>query len=312
MTDTPTDNRAIIADAIREDASWSDRFMLIVLALHLPFIYFLIPAGYGTHLQGAIPATLVVLACAIAYNTAKGTFFCRALIAASFMMMSMVLIMQQMGRLEMHFHIFAVLAFLIIWRDWRVIVVAAGTIAVHHLISVPVQLSGYNFAGIPYVVYGQSCDWPTFFTHAFFVVAESAILIFFSVRLNSQFVLANQIRAVVQYAATEKDLAIHLDNSPRQSQDDALFIDSLNQFFAMIRETITQFQTSSAQLAGISDKTANLSSSSQNQLNQQSDKINSVVTAVTQMSSTIAEIAQNTSRAADVSGEAKRDDHRKL
>ncbi|MCV6610844.1 MAG: methyl-accepting chemotaxis protein [Amphritea sp.] len=302
---TDTNNQLWVENAARKDAAWSDKFMLTILALHLPFIYFLVPAGYGTHLHGAIPATLTVLAGAIAYKTSKGSFFCRAVLAAGFMVMSMVLIMQQMGRLEMHFHIFAVLAFLIIWRDWRVIVVAAGTIAVHHLVSVPLQLANYDFAGIPYMVYGQTCDWPTFFTHAFFVIAESAILIFFSLRLNSQFVLANQIRSMVQHAAADRDLTIQLAHMKRQSKDDEIFINSLNQFFAMIRETIGQFQQSSAQLASISDKTASLSNTSQSQLNQQSDKINSVVAAVTQMSSTIGEIAQNTSRAADVSGEAK-------
>ena len=302
---TANHNQPWTADAAQKDAAWSDKIMLIILALHLPFIYFLVPAGYGTHIHGAIPATLTVLAGAIAYRTGAGSFFCRAILAAGFMVMSMVLIMQQMGRLEMHFHIFSVLAFLIIWRDWRVIVVAAITIAIHHLVSVPLQLANYDIAGLPYIAYGQTCDWPTFFTHAFFVVAESAILIFFSIRLNAQFTLANQVRSIVQYAASDRDLTIHLEHIAKQSKDDEIFINSLNQFFGMIRETVGQFQESSAQLASISDKTANISNTSQLQLSQQSDKINSVVAAVTQMSSTIAEIAQNTSRAADVSGHAK-------
>jgi methyl-accepting chemotaxis protein len=124
---------------------------------------FFIPAGYGTHLQGVIPATLAVVASFAAYNAEKRTLSSRMVISISFMVMSMFIIMQQCGRLEMHFHIFATLAFLLIWRDWRVVVAGAGAITVQHAISVPLQLSGASLGGIPYITYGQACGWPTFF-----------------------------------------------------------------------------------------------------------------------------------------------------
>ena len=47
-------------------------------------MYFLVPWGFNTHLQGAIPATLVVLASFAAYKSAAGSLFSRAVIAASF------------------------------------------------------------------------------------------------------------------------------------------------------------------------------------------------------------------------------------
>jgi methyl-accepting chemotaxis protein len=92
------------------------------------------------------------------------------MIGVGYMAMSMIFIYQQMGRLEMHFHIFVALALLICWRDWAVLCIAAGAIAVHHLLSLFAQLNGATLGGIDYIVYGQTCDWPTFLTHAFFVI----------------------------------------------------------------------------------------------------------------------------------------------
>ncbi|MDO6515429.1 MULTISPECIES: methyl-accepting chemotaxis protein [unclassified Neptuniibacter] len=288
------------------DASWADRFGLTVLVLHLPFIYFIVPNGFGTHLLGGVPATLVVIAALLTYSVAKGTFISRAVIAASYMFMSMILIMQQFGRLEMHFHIFSVLAFLILWRDWRVVVVAALVIAVHHLVSVPLQLADTYIGDHPYITYAITCDWPTFFLHAFFVIVESAILIMISVHLRRQYVLANQIRTVVENAATDKDLTIELSSIKAATKDDKAFIETLGQFFDMIRTTMQQFQSSSSKLAGFSEQSANLSRTSQEQLCGQNDKISSVVAAVTEMSQTIAEIAQNTASAAQSSENAKK------
>ena len=36
--------------------------------------------------------------------------------------------------IEMHFHIFAILAFLLLYRDWRVPVAGAVVVALHHVL----------------------------------------------------------------------------------------------------------------------------------------------------------------------------------
>ncbi|NQZ29761.1 MAG: methyl-accepting chemotaxis protein [Oceanospirillaceae bacterium] len=306
MTNSSVSNVKLFLDKKNlDDAIWSDKFMLLILVLHLPFIYFIVPSGYGSHMQGAVPATLAVLASFSAYFAAKGTLVSRGVIAASLMIMSMVMIMQQLGRLEMHFHIFSVLAFLIIWRDWKVIVIAAAAIAVHHLVSVPLQLDGLTIAGLPYTPYGQNCDWPTFFLHATFVILESAILVYFSIRLREQFNLANHVIASVTTSAADKDLSIDLSAIKTRSEEDKVFIQSLNDFYSMIRDTLNEFQSSSTQLTLLAQESSDLTTDNQKQLNTQSDYINQVVSAVKEMSLTIAEIATSTLKAAEASRNAK-------
>jgi methyl-accepting chemotaxis protein len=282
-----------------KDFQASDKIMLIILSLHLPLVYFLVPWGFNTHLQGAIPATLVVLASFAAYKSAAGSLFSRAVIAASFMVMSMVFIMQQMGRLEMHFHIFAALAFMIIWRDWRVPVVAAAVIAVHHAASVPLQLSEATFGGIPYMVYGQTCDWPTFFIHAAFVVAETAVIIYFCLRLNAQYKLSSQLGSLLDYAAHHNELKFHLDAPTNASAGQKELVSTLNTYFDGLADTFKQFQTGASSISEVSVESADTAAQNQQKLNDQYERINNVSLAVQEMSETIAEIAETTTRAAD-------------
>ncbi|KKN36394.1 hypothetical protein LCGC14_0773930, partial [marine sediment metagenome] len=266
-----------------EESRSSDKIMLLILAAHLPFIYFIVPSGYGSNLQGAIPATLAVIASLAAYKTAQGTLFSRCIIGVSFMVMSMIMIMQQFGRLEMHFHIFTALAFLIIWRDWRVIVISAGAIAIHHALSVPLQLSGVDLGGMPYIAYAQTCDWPTFFLHALFVVIESAVLIFYCLRMQRQFVLANHLIANIQNAATNKDVTGDVSLIPAKNQTDKLFVASLKRFYEMIRDNMLSFQKSSSELSEISLKSSEISSQNESDLNSQNESIQSIVTAINEM-----------------------------
>lgn len=288
-----------------EDAQASDKIMLMILAAHLPFIYFFIPMGFGTNLQGAIPATLAVIASFAAYNAAKGSLFSRIIISVSFMVMSMVIIMQQLGRLEMHFHIFATLAFLIIWRDWRPVVAGAGAIAVHHAVSIPLQLSGTTLGGVPYIAYAQTCDWPTFFLHATFVIIESAVLIFFCLRMQSQFTLASHVIANIRNAADNKDVTGDVNSIPTNNVEDRLFIATLKGFYEMIRSNMIAFQSSSSELTDIAHKSSDISKENQAQLIDQNDSIHSIVTAIKEMTNSIAEVSKSTSIAADSSQRAK-------
>lgn len=294
----------IFDQKLAADHAESDKIMLYILIAHLPLIYFVVPSGYETHWQGAIPATLAVIACVGAYMVAKGTLLCRGLIGASMMLMSMVLIMQQMGRLEMHFHIFSALAFLIIWRDWRVLVIAAGVIAVHHATSVPIQQAGSTFGGVPYVVFGQTCDWPTFFVHAAFVIVETCILTFFCMRLQSQFSLSHHIGATLQIAASEKDLTVDLNNIEAKTPEDEEFLSALEVFYQLIRTTISEFQVAASSLKDIAKSSSDINDESTEQLGSQNDYISAVASSVHEMASTIGDIAKTTTSAAEAAQNA--------
>lgn len=284
-----------------EDNINNDKLVFWLLVAHLPFIFFIVPMSYGTHLHGAIPAVMVVLSAWFVMRSFPGSFFSRSVLAGSLMMMSMILIMQQLGRLEMHFHIFAALAFLIIWRDFRVIIIAAAIIAVHHAVSVPLQLSELSLGNMPFIVYGQTCDWATFSVHASFVILESAVLVFFSRRMAAQFHLSNQVMATMQVAAQQNDLTITVENNASGNIANDKFIASVNTFYTLMQRTITDFKSAGTKLNDLTQQSVINAEHNLASLSSQNLRVESLASAVLEMSENIGEVAKTTENAANLS-----------
>jgi len=288
-----------------QDFKTSDRLVLLILMAHLPFVYWLVPAGFGTHFQGGIPATLAVLASWFAYKTLPGTLLSRSVMTVSLMLMSMIVIMQQFGRLEMHFHIFVALAFVIIWRDYRMVLLAALLIAVHHAIAVPLQTAETQLGSIPFMVYGQSCNWETFFIHAAFVIIEAGVLMYFCLRMHRQFMLSSQVMAAMQYAAEQRDLTIQFSDIPATNTSDRAFIGSLKHFYDLISDTMNHFKQAGSSLGNYARKGVEVSESNFAALAGQNQRIESVATATEEMNQSIGEVATNTAKASSLSSDTR-------
>jgi two-component system, sensor histidine kinase and response regulator len=101
--------------------------------------------------------------------TVPGRAITRHTIAVAQMLTSALLIHLMGGRIEAHFHVFGSLAFLAVYRDWRVLITATVVVAGDHM-----------FRGIfwPQSVYGVlSTSWFRTVEHAAWVVFEDVILI---------------------------------------------------------------------------------------------------------------------------------------
>ena len=87
---------------------------------------------------------------------------------------------QAMGMIELHFGIFVLLALLVVYQDWRVIVAAAAFVAVHHLLFNFLQQAGF----------GTMClsrpSLPVIIVHALYVVVETAALCHFALSFARQ------------------------------------------------------------------------------------------------------------------------------
>jgi methyl-accepting chemotaxis protein len=68
----------------------------------------------------------------------------RLSVGVSMMVFCALNIHQAYGMTELHFGIFVLLAFLVFYQDWRVIVAAAVVVALHHLSFNQLQELGYG------------------------------------------------------------------------------------------------------------------------------------------------------------------------
>ena len=110
-----------------------------------------------------------------------GAVVTRMAVAVCLMVYSMLFIAQTGGMIEMHFHVFASMAFLLIYRDWRLPVVAGAVIAVHHAFFNYLQTRGY-----PDLVFADHHGWHIVGVHAVFVIFEGAVLVYMACLLVAE------------------------------------------------------------------------------------------------------------------------------
>ena len=110
-----------------------------------------------------------------------GSLLTRSTIGAALMVFAALQVHQAHGMIEAHFAVFVLLAFLLIYRDWRPIVVAAGVIAVHHL-----AFDFWQRAGGPVWVFAARGGFGIVLVHAAYVVFETSILVALAVQLRAE------------------------------------------------------------------------------------------------------------------------------
>jgi methyl-accepting chemotaxis protein len=191
----------------------ADRLMTGILWALLAFSFCLAPwhQTWGAALLVAIPAAVVPTFLAYAM---PGSVLTRLCVAASLMVFCALNIHQAYGMIELHFGIFVLLAFLLCYRDWRPIVMAAGVAAVHHLSFNYLQQAGF----------GVNCfttpGLGIVLAHAAYVVVETAVLSYLAVVLRREGVQSSELQHMIQ-RMTAQDGKVDLLSQNDASHSDA-------------------------------------------------------------------------------------------
>jgi methyl-accepting chemotaxis protein len=160
------------------------------------------------------------------YRAIGGTRVMRCVLGAGLMVMAALHINQAQGVIEAHFGIFALLAVLTFYRDWLPILVAAATIAVHHVVFHALQHQGF-----PVFVMEHHGGWTMVFVHAFYVVMETVALLYLAVH--------SQAEAVESQEMLEKMLAVTSQVTAQTAQGEGKAHVSLAKRFDHFLQQIT-------------------------------------------------------------------------
>ena len=198
----------LVVSADKQDRLKIDRLMLIILLAHFPVTAFLAPIGYETQSFALIASGLLAGLVVAAYVSLKGSRGFSLFVGAALMLNSAILIQTQMGRIEMHFHIFATLAFLLAYRDYLPVIAAAVVGAIHHITLTYLQLESVALMGMPVMIFNYGCSWDITALHIAFVLVEGGVLIYLGHMMRADFIAnalvsgsLNQIAKTQQYSA---------------------------------------------------------------------------------------------------------------
>ncbi|MBC7928521.1 MAG: hypothetical protein H7039_22995 [Bryobacteraceae bacterium] len=173
--------------------SWANRFCLLILLGHIPLLA-CAAAWFHTGVVFAIGVSVLLLAgpaCLFLMN--RGSLATSLSLGSATMAISALLIHLSHGMIEMHFHIFAALGFLIVFGSAWPILAAAATVALHHVCF---------WLWLPDSVFDYKAGFGIVILHAVFVIFETAPACWIAVKLGrsvkAQGITTEQLKHVAE------------------------------------------------------------------------------------------------------------------
>jgi methyl-accepting chemotaxis protein len=273
----------------------ADRTMLGVVWLMF-FFSLGLAFWHDTFIQAFVIGGGTSLLLTLAYRLIGGTRLMRCALGMGLMVMAALHINQAQGVIESHFGIFALLAVLTFYRDWLPILVAAATIAVHHVLFHALQMQGW-----PVFVMEHHGGWSMIFVHALYVVMETIALLYLATQsqadaVESQDMLDKMLTATSQFtldAGPDSTGSAHVSLAQR-----------FDQFLSQITSLIDGVTRDSHGLGQLGQELARASTTLEVGARNQLTEIAQVTGSMQRMGDAMQNITVNVERAAEHAGQA--------
>lgn len=170
----------------------ADQFILKLIFAHWILVSTFTAYFYSTYLFGFITGGVLFLIALLAYRQYPGSSLFRIIASIILMTFTIVSIQQNLGRIEMHFHVFVALSFLAIYRDTLPIIIASAFTISYHLLFTYLQLNNLSFMETPLIIYNYACGYDIAILHAVYVMFEATVLYLIVSRGKRDFQMLNR------------------------------------------------------------------------------------------------------------------------
>ncbi len=212
--------------------------------------------------------------------------------ALSVMIFSFLHIHQTGGLIEVHFEIFILMAFLIIFGDWRVFVSAIAIVAVHHLSFYFLQSSGQPV----YLFDEYRLNFNNVVIHAVYALIEASIAGYIAKLMKDESSIGIELSDIAN-SVTKDPTAIDLKIRAIERKSDIL--DNFNNLLLLFDQVITQVKSRVSKL----NHNAEQLNAAKDELEQSSAnrqvETDSIATSAEQMAVTVSSIAEETAQLSD-------------
>jgi methyl-accepting chemotaxis protein len=260
---------SLIEKNLFDEAKNADKAFIYIFVANWLIVSFITSLTYNTYLLGIVGGGLITGLAFMAYKLFPGTSTSRILIGMLIMGFPIIMIQQHLGRIEMHFHIFVVLAFLSLYKDVLPIIASALSIAVHHLLFTYLQLNDVSIADVKIIVFNYACGWDIAFLHASFVVVEAVVLVYMVYMITNQYLSSMEMVDNVNKITQNHDFTIELKKETVQEEAFHLFISSL-------RNVLNTAKSSAVQTTNMTEKVHSITNSLSLSSDQQKSSIKQI------------------------------------
>jgi len=243
-------------------------------------------AWWGTGLLAGLAVAAFVLA--------RGTTVSRFVL--TFVLMAFVILHIQLshGMIETHFGVFVVLAFLLVYLDWRVIVFGAALIAVQHVVFDRLQAAGYTFWCTP------SPDFAKLAVHAIYVVFQSGLESLLAVSMLGAAAEGEELRLLVARVNQADGVALGAANVAVQ----AVGATALQQMLHRMHEAVSAVRGGAANLEAAAGEIASGTLNLSHRTDETATHLQQTAGRMSEFSGTVSQTAAGARQASDVAATA--------
>lgn len=223
----------------------------------------------------------------------------RHVIAIATQLMTALHIQQAYGMTEMHFEVFVVLAFLIFFRDWKVVVSSTVTVAIHHVLFFVIQSNG----GEVFIFESNRLFFYILLIHALFAVAEGGVLAFMARKSEQEAIAAELLQeSVLRIMGSDGKIDLQVNVLVEHAE--------LTEFNALIRgfrKLIDKVNLVGTSLVGVVDKVKESSHELDDSVDQQNNQVSTISSSMQNMTASINEVATLSQNANQIADKARTD-----
>ncbi|MEK8051711.1 methyl-accepting chemotaxis protein [Ideonella sp. DXS22W] len=255
-------------------------------------------ATYGQLGTAIVGAVVLAAVGAGAMLGAPGTPGSRIVLALALMASVALHIQLGRGTLEFHFGVFVTLGLLLVYRDWKPIVAAAGLIAVHHVAFDRLQAAGVG-------VYCMATpDFGKVVLHAGYVVLQGGFGIFMAQMMRNAANAAQEMAQLVGHLGTDSEaMALDVDGIPVRTREGQALKDALLRLgsaMGRVSQAIGNIRTASTEIASGSTDLSQRTEETASSLQQTASSMEQLTGTVRQSADAAAQANQLAGSAADV------------
>ncbi len=276
---------SLIKENLLKEAKNADKMFMYIFVINWIIVSAVTSLTYNTYFLGAVGGGMLTGVAFFLYKFFPGTSLSRILIGVLIMGFPIIMIQQHLGRIEMHFHIFVVLAFMSLYKDAMPVIVSALTIAVHHLLFTYLQLNGASIGEMQIMIFNYACGWDIAFLHASFVVMEAAVLIYMVYVMTGQYLSSMHIIDNVNEMTKSHDFTLDIK---AENVQEAAF----HSFVSTLRKVLNTAKGSAHETTAITQKVHTIT----NALRKSSADQQSAISKITQASGTMQEELRQTNQ----------------
>ena len=231
--------------SLEEQAFIGDRVVLIACVLSLLGAIALGVAhdALGIALGASLPLFGIGV---IAFWGARGTLPGRLVLCTALVGLVVVHIQVSRGTIEYHFGVFVTLAIMLVYRDWRPIVLAAGLFAVHHVLFDRLQAAGFGF----YCT--TQPDFARILLHAAYVVIQTVLEVAMAIRMQQTARQGDELRELIAAVDRPEGISLDVDRIPVTTHAAVAMRDALVRMraaVAAVRDASGSVRGASAEIA---------------------------------------------------------------